>query len=572
MELLKYGIKKHPYWSCFFVWLYTFCTLGRFYIDKVTLFNYTSVVITGVLFIFAENIFSKKIISDEEERKKDFIRTSVCTAIVSLYVLATLFVFSHIPLSAVLRGRNYFVIMISVGVFFIAGAIALTIMKKWNYSSAAVFIFALGFFVHVIYIIITGLIYQMDLGSFFSEGNGHMGYIEYIYNNFSLPQFDPREKWQYYHPPLNHIAAALFLRIQTLFGLNIRIALYNITYLPLIYCMFTIITFYLLGKEFLPSGTPRIVYLANMIFFPAIIIVGGYVNNDMPSIMLGSMALYFSIKWYKNRSARNIIYTALCFGLGMFTKMSVWMMALPIAVIFISALAGNLKTKNYKEFKRLTGQMIAFLAVAVPLSFYWSLRNYIRFGVPIGYIPLNNDDTQIITVSPVQRIFDFRLFQWETNHVSWIDNAGDTYNEYNPLIAMIKSASVGIGETLVSDRIMFFLKIIWFALAFVCIIYIMIKKDSMPLVFKAAFSGMFVLFMFSYYLFCIKYPHICTEDIRYVLPLIFTGSLFIAMTVGQLSKKRTIPRRILKTGIIAFTVLFCTFTVYQLVLLGYFMK
>lgn len=42
---------------------------------------------------------------------------------------------------------------------------------------------------------------------------GHLAYIQYLYENGRLPDFNPTTVYQFHHPPLFHAAAALWMRL-----------------------------------------------------------------------------------------------------------------------------------------------------------------------------------------------------------------------------------------------------------------------------------------------------------------------------------------------------------------------
>lgn len=49
-------------------------------------------------------------------------------------------------------------------------------------------------------------------------GFGHLGYIDYLMKNGHLPDFDPRQVWGFYNPPLYHILCAGVLWLTHTFG------------------------------------------------------------------------------------------------------------------------------------------------------------------------------------------------------------------------------------------------------------------------------------------------------------------------------------------------------------------
>lgn len=61
---------------------------------------------------------------------------------------------------------------------------------------------------------------------------------------------------------------------------------------------------------------------------------------------------------------------SLCVGLGMMTKLSVWMVAPAIAFVFLYVFF-----KNLKDFKKYLVQFLCFGVVCAPLALWWQVRN-----------------------------------------------------------------------------------------------------------------------------------------------------------------------------------------------------
>ncbi len=562
MDFVRHTVKKHPYISVFYVWLGVFCMFGWFGTEWVVLWNYLSAVIFPALLIpMYELYLRKKHLAVNKVKKKKFY---LALAVAALYLLVTLYLFAVIPKGHRAGTRNPFVLF-AAGVLPIAAVCMYFQRKKiWSYRRMFALIVLSGFFLHFYFSVFSEFNYQVDLRFYDADtiGEGHLGYIRYLYYHFLPVQTDPREFWQFYHPPLHHYLQALLLRIQTFFGTDIEIAIYNIKYLPLLYYMFTVITVGKTAKFFHLRKIPLSIVLSVMSFSLGFVFIANYANNDMLSIFLMLHSIYLAMLWYRSRKAVDILKVALCFGLGMFTKLSVWVAAVPIAVIFIAALAEHLKAKEFQKFGRLFGQMWAFLAVAAPLSFYWSIRNYVRFGVPIGYIPVSKDEFQLISQDPVTRIFDFSLFQFNKPYVCTMNNAD--YCDYNPLIALMKTASSDIYTNGVFDSlncILLWANILLAAAALISMIYVFVKKNIVSGISKLAIAGFYVVIFASYYIFCIKYPSVCTEDIRYASPLICVGALSLALTVKDQMTQNTARSRMLSKGIVIGTAVFCALSI-----------
>ncbi|MBQ8134938.1 MAG: glycosyltransferase family 39 protein [Clostridia bacterium] len=582
MEILKFGIKKHPYFSVFCLWVLLFCAFGRFEIEGVTVFNYVSVMIFASIYLIAENRSIKKRIKDEKIREGIFIKTALIVLLAAVYILLTLLVFSVTPSNVVIQSRNDFIPFAFLLAPLIGYALYLCIKRKWSTEKIILMIFLLGVVTHLFYNSFTDFnVRQSDIGYFKESSYGHLGYVERIYMTGLPPQTDPSLfiKYninQFYHPPLYHYLLAILLRIQTLCGVDIEIALYNVQYIGLLCYMILLATVYQIFKEFNIKKTAICCSFAIITLAPTFFYMSGLVNNDFLCLMFEVLALLSAIKWYKNQKARNIVKTALFFGLGMFTKLSAWIAAVPIAVIFITALLKKLKASDKHGFFSLFGQMWAFLGIAAPLSFYWSFRNYLRFGVPFGYIPDIQNDFLLIKYDTVKRIFDFGLWQFKDPYLCFMNesDAYSAYNEYNPLIGLMKSAATnyirGVNNDIITGEIILWVNLVMMLLAFICMIVVLFKKDSMQVLWKVFFVLFYLVIIVSYYIFCMKYPYPCTEDIRYASPTIIIGALFIGYVINNLSAKKTKLFEITRKTIIGAVCLFCIVSFAIFVYMGYY--
>lgn len=537
---------KRPFLWTGILWLFFFLSFACFKIDGVTAVNYLSAAafLGTVFYLYARNKEKIRKIPEKKRKAVFYMLGGVVMGIIMIYT------FDHVKSNPAIHSRNDM-----IPFFFLTGglflyAVIVSLKKKWCEKRILLVILLLSSIVHLFFIMSAKFnVAQWDTGSFFSTGNGHMGYIEYLYHNHFIPaQFDPREKWQYYHPPLYHLTEAVLLKLQTLCGVDMMTAVNNTQYPTMLYGMITTTCSYFIFKEMKLKKLPVICATSVIAFSPAFIYVSGFVNNDMLSVMFVFLCILYTLRWHKNPTLRNILKIALCFGLGMLSKMSVSLIAPSVAVVFISVLFKSLKSKEYRTFGKYIGQMLAFLAVAAPLSLYWSLRNLIRFGVPLGYVPESNISIQYIPQDIITRLFDFRPYQLINPYFNLIEY-GDNFNEYNPLMALLKTSAseeglirFTFGEP--AGYALLFSTLMTAACALVLMIYVMCKKNTLAPVWKVFLGVTYVIYLFSYEWFCIGYPYTCTEHIRYAMPLILVGALSIGLGLKYLSPKKSALSRI----------------------------
>ncbi len=446
--------------------------------------------------------------------------------------------------------QSYFLTVMDGGLA-VVGAIFLVLAARGRLTTRNVIllVFAAGFIMRLSYILYMNVsTIQHDMGSFTAAGKngalpgGHAGYINYLYQNGHLPDFDVRTVDQFYHPPLHHALAALWLKIQVLLGVHPSHIYENIQLLTLFYSSVCLILSYKIFRRLGLKDSGLIVATAVIAFCPTFYIMAGSVNNDVLSIAFILGALYNTICWYKSRKMGRILCIALCVGLGMMTKLSVWMVAPPIAMIFLYVFFNDLR-----NVKKYLGQFAAFLGVCVPLGLFWAVRNLVRFGVPLTYIPRLSEHSQqfVGNVPALTRLFGFSPDQF-SNVAEQFTMYGGSYNEYNPLVGFFKTSvfdeaiAVKYYPMIAGfNHVLFWSAVVLGLAGFAALIYLLVKKNKKIDYPIKVFIGMFYFLMLGmYYYFCFSYPHVCTMNVRYGVPLIVVGALSLGYLAYDLLHSR----------------------------------
>ncbi len=455
---------------------------------------------------------------------------------------------------------------------FLCGII-LKYKKKLTTGRLCALILISGFILRLCYISYTDeFTRQHDLGSFRKMNSSHSGYIMYIMIKHSLPDMDPRGFWQLYHPPLHHVICAAILGVVSKLGFNYKtvgpgvLQVFTAAYMEL-FCVFAYLAFKRLGLR----GRPLALSLAVVTFHPTLIILSGSLNNDALSALFGMAAVWLVLRWSQTESHIDILLCALCVGLGMLTKLSVVLLAPAIAAVFVVALI-----KKRRRWARFILQFAAFGAVSLPLGLCWPVRNYTRFGVPFNYIPkLDESSGQYIDVPPVKRLFDFSLYQLSSPFTQWEWEGGD-YNEFNPLIALLKNAMFD-EETFFEGSItlqsfctaLFFAGTLTAVLSFAALVIMWIKNKKTPFESKLLLTLVFAVVFGSYVSFCLGYPQVCTENMRYCVPLIFAGAAALGLLLRRGARtKSKFMKFLAKASALSMTSM-CVMSVFVYIALGF---
>ena len=528
-------IYSHPIISaallCFFCLM---LTNGNNFGDGVTLISLVMPSVGVIALGIFAGLYTMQ--SKPDDRKNKFISFGIMAAgVIAAVVFCMLVIFK----------QHYAYSLLNTGLAVITGIfVSFGIRGKLTVRNGILLIMAAGFLIRLCYIIsdpITTI--QHDVGSVGSGKGGHITYIEYLYNNKMLPDFDVRTKNQFYHPPLHHIFAAVWLQIQTWMNIKYEYAFENVQLLTLFYSTLCMILSYKIYRQLDLKGISLITATAVIAFCPTFYWLAGGINNDILSITFMLGAILNTIYWYKNQTIKNIINIALCIGLGMMTKLSAWMVAPAVAFIFIYAFFKNILDKDNRNIKKYIIQYISFLAVCAPLGLFWSVRNYIRDGVPIGYVlQLSKTSKQYIGDIPVmQRLFDFSAYQFSDVGDQFTMYNG-SYNEFNPLVALFKTAMFDEMVTVKNfadidgiNKMLFWSAVVIGIIGFISMIFVSFRKvKEMSVPMKIFLWLLYSVIFVSYYIFCFKFPHVCTQNIRYTVPLIVIGAYFVGYAVKYL--------------------------------------
>ena len=414
----------------------------------------------------------------------------------------------------------------------------------------------------------------------------HSSYIEWFYNNLSLPKVKPEGLNQYYHPPLHHFISAMWMRVMTTLGMSYNGAVESIQLLTLFYSSACMIISAKILQFIKLKGMALILPLSVICFHPTLIIMSGSVNNDMLSVALAFGGIYATMVWYKNPTIKNIIVVALCIGGSMMSKLSGGLIAPAVAVVFLVGLIKNIKKHGVdidKGIISMLPQFGIFALICVPLGLWWQIRTATLFDVPLTYVPsLANDSSQFLgEYSTLERLFGMPFESIKNIFVIW-DTNGFNYNEYSIFLGLIKTAlfgeftlfNVAYGNTVTSVGnifcyLLFISCIILTAFAILSIVHSFVKKKyivDLTLTVMLLLVGLVILI--NYVKFCFEYPFTCTQNFRYCVPLLLVGATFMGNLYTEILDNKDKFSKIMKWAIPLCVGVFCLSSSMVYILLG----
>lgn len=359
-----------------------------------------------------------------------------------------------------------------------------------------------------------------DLWKISEDSYGHAAYILNLLKLGRLPQTN---EIQFYQQPFFYLmGSAVSAVINGI--LSCKDSFYLVDATKVVSCTASCATLLLVNKvsEFFsmkPVG--KIMTLSIVAFLPAFYLAGGRVSPDALTGFFMTLAFYYTLRWYQNPGWKETVLLALVYGMAMMTKLSCGVLALFTATLFVIKLFQNDKTGTWFG---LLKKYLLFAGISLPLGLWYTIRNYIRFAQPIGYVPRLSEDSGLYTgdIPLTDRIvkFDFANLLREPY--------ARVHEDFNAPAYYLKSSLFG--------EFTFEAECIWpcmlLAAAFGLSVYAIIlfflcvrkEKRDWPV---AALIFCTILYYISSLYFYVKYPFGCSMDYRYMLFLTVPMSVII---------------------------------------------
>lgn len=436
---------------------------------------------------------------------------------------------------------------------------------------------------------------QHDVSRFDNLGNnGHTGYILYLLENGKLPD-EKVWDWQFYHPPLHHIVCALWLKLQTAFGVSFDVAAENLQVLTLFYSMVSLYASYRVLKLMGLRGIALLAPFSLLAFHPTFFLLSGSINNDCMSIMFCLLAVWAVLAWWKKPTFPRILALALCIGCSMLAKLAAGLIAPAVAILFLIRLM-KAQGWGWQGKGRLILQFALFGAVCIPLGIGWQVRNYLLYDMPLAYVPRLSDtaDQYLGNYPTWTRFFDFgSLSEFGVFPMRNGVNGAESFEHCIPLAAQ-KMALFGeyspwintpfydaVGTLLFYVNTLLIVGSLAGTAACVVALFRPQAKRSAEetsaedpsaedaFAAKYGFGRVPLLFFLlygacllgSYVQFCFAYPHFCSMDFRYIVPTLLIGAVFLGVSLRRLERCRDRVSTILRAALLCGCVAFCVCSV-----------
>lgn len=356
----------------------------------------------------------------------------------------------------------------------------------------------------------------------------HINYILHLYKYSSLPT---QIIGQFYHPPLHHFIMANWLKVVDLVSDSLEFKFESMQIVSLIYSVVILIALYKILKELEIDDKYKIIPMLLFSFYPLYIYFSGSLNNDQLVTMFGTICLLYLIKWNKNPSMKNTIIIALCIGLGLMTKSSMYVMIVPAIYVYFKKMIELVN--NDEKVGKLLVELIVFTIISLALGFWFQIFNFMRGTNALGII------------EPYEYFSIANQSLWARFGIPNIFKMSGV-NIWNYLLY----SSLNFGTVLEHSIFIKIMVIMAITLVFDAI-YFMIKNFKKEKILTFTFFAWWVFYFFLN----IQMPYMCSMHSRYMLIPISISSIMIAKGMQEEKNK------ILKGQVVVSTIAICVMSI-----------
>jgi len=415
------------------------------------------------------------------------------------------------------------------------------LLKKFRFKFIATSIILLGIAVRLVLYIYTGPTeYSYDTG-------GHLQYMQIISEEKRLPQDD--ECWSCYHPPLYYASFAVLKNLADRYDPNFTNRILQQAHLLLSFASI------ILGVALILNlfGNCRIAYLAALVsvLWPGFAIAAPRIGNDGLFYFGALFCMLFAQRYWRLHKNSDILLAFLGASIALAAKATGFVI---LGVWIVVYILGALRSLRF-------GSLRILLASAFIVLLFAGFSNYrtivgVFEGKKLGLVGNAgglNSNLRVNNTTGNYLYFDLRDYLLEPYASAWNDNGGRqyywNYSLKTSLFGEFRFWRAPVGYIFATALSTFALLI--FMLALWGIIHAKFR-DLPPL--------LFVVFLFAAHIYLrVNYPFSCTNDFRYIFPVLFPLVYFAVCGTQILGNSRL--RKFSYIGMLSFAALSFTFII-----------
>lgn len=350
--------------------------------------------------------------------------------------------------------------------------------------------------------------------TFSMDVEGHISYVEYILENHSVP--DEKDCWSCYHPPVYYIAAAPSYAISEFLGFPGTTGLQCFSLLLSILTAF----FGLLFLRKILEGRSLILASALWIFWPLLILVAPRIGNDQMFYLLHVLCMWAGINYVKDGHGKYLITAIFATALALWTKSTG---VVTLGMFFVFMMSGIFT--HSRLFEKSRPECVAWTMFVVIVVAFFLQRT---MGPElVGNANVLNSAMIVQNGAPNYLFFDLRNFLESPYTSCWNSSMGreffwnfilktSLFGEWSLLPTAVGRLLATVISVLLLGLVVYAIRAFW-KIRLGLVHWILLLQG---IAFVAALMALRM-----------KYPYACSNDFRYIVPVLLSFCPFVAMGV-----------------------------------------
>lgn len=358
-------------------------------------------------------------------------------------------------------------------------------------------------------------------------GSGHYDYIVYIATRLALPS--PLDGWTFYHPPIYYLGGAAFWHWAD--WLNLPKPEFIRVYGLFLWFIFVVSSLGLIN--YFLKNRYHAIYASSaaLLFWPGAVMHSVSIGNDIALYAFSGLSLWFLVRWWNESKRSDLVYMGLCCALAFLSKSSAFALIGACGLLVLWRFFENFK----HQFKIRFFDLIIFSFISgagLVLSFVVRIYYYLNGSIPHWLIANSGGLNGALKVSydvPAFIPLDIPKFISSPWMSAWDDATGRN-NFWNYLLR-----SSFTGEFQFDGVVQTSIAVIWGVLLLL-LIFLLIKF-ALDAQFKKAIHAWPLLLTAGFWILSliilrIEMPYSCSNDFRYVLPVLVPFVIACALAGG----------------------------------------
>lgn len=346
---------------------------------------------------------------------------------------------------------------------------------------------------------------------------GHLGYIEYVTEHGSLPR--PDQGWEYFQPPLYYAGGAAVKRWADWLGLADTEALR--AYALGLWLIFLTASAATLRLALRRSGGAVLLATAVLALWPAGVIHGLRISNDIALYAAAAVATYCMLRWWRGGRPRHLYGMALAVALALLCKSSASAVLAAAGLLIALRLLRRGRWRRWRPWGQALGAgaiMLAGVVLSLARGVWYWLHGQVASWL-IGSIGTLDADLRVPNGLRAYIPLDIPVFLTSP----WVDSRDDATgrgNFWNYLLRSALSAEFQFDGQ--RQRVIAFF---WGALLLALLILLLARMGRLrwnpgALWRELPWVALSLLWLASVLSVRYAYPFSCQGDFRFILPVL----------------------------------------------------